>query len=330
MKTTLKTISFSVLLAVGSLSIAYAKELPERSVFGTSPPAAAIVYSIDPSKMAGTVYPFTNNSSPFIDPVLKEIPEIGGWFGQGKTPNMEALLTINPEFVVALDLPMFKKRTKETVDLLGKPVLYLPLFNIAKLPDNYRKLGEAMGMQERANLLAEYTEEKLLEMEKLAKKIPLSKQKRLYYAQGPSGMETECSNSFNAEVMRLSSAYNVHQCEPSIVMGQQTISMESIMIYNPEVIMMSSKSLYDSIYTDERWKGIDAVKNKQVYFMPNTPFSWFDRPPSFMLLLGMQWLANKLYPDAYPIDIESEVKVFFQLFYNQTLSDEDVKQMLQS
>lgn len=330
MKNTFKTVSFGALLAVGLLSTAYAKELPERSVFGTSPPASVIVYTLDPTKLAGTTYPLTDNDSPFLDPLLLELPEVGGWHGQGKTPNMEVLLTIDPKLILVWNLPVFRKRLDKTLSLIGRPVLYLPLSDTTKLPENYRKLGEALGMQERANLLADYAEEKLLEMEKLAEKIPLSKRKRLYYAQGPAGIETECNDSFHAEVMNLASAYNVHQCEQSTVSGKQAISMEDVMIYNPEAIMVYRKDFYESIYDDKRWKGINAVKNKQVFLMPNKPFSWFDRPPSLMRLLGMQWLASKLYPEEYPIDLEAEVKRFFALFFNQTLSDEDVKQMLDS
>lgn len=329
-ETLLKTLSLTAVLAINSLSIANAKTVSDRSVFGSSPPASVIVYTIDPTKLAGTTYPLTNNSSPLLDPLLLKLPEVGGWHGQGKTPNMEVLLSLDPELIVVWDLPVFRKRMSETLDLLGKPVLFLPLSDTTKLPENYRKLGEAMGMQKRANLLAKYAEEKLLEMEKLAEKIPLSKRKRLYYAQGTAGIETECSDSFHAEVMTLASAYNVHQCKQQTVMGKQTLSMEDVMIYNPEAIMVFNKPFYDSIYTDERWKGIDAVNNKQVYFMPNQPFSWFDRPPSLMRLLGMQWLANKLYPDEYPIDIEAEVKRFFELFFNRTLSNEAIKQMLEN
>ena len=33
------------------------------------------------------------------------------------------------------------------------------------------------------------------------------------------------------------------------------------------------------------------------------PFSWCDRPPAVNRILGIQWIANALYPDTYDVDM---------------------------
>jgi len=77
-----------------------------------------------------------------------------------------------------------------------------------------------------------------------------------------------------------------------------------------------------------RWKQVRAVRNKRIYLIPHVPFNWFDRPPSQMRLLGIQWLTNLLHPDLYPIDMVKETKSFYRLFVGRTLSDGEAKDIL--
>ena len=60
------------------------------------------------------------------------------------------------------------------------------------------------------------------------------------------------------------------------------------------------------IRTDEKCSHISAVKNGRVYTMPNAPFAWCDRPPGVNRFLGVQWIANMLYPDRYEVDMVEE------------------------
>jgi len=65
-----------------------------------------------------------------------------------------------------------------------------------------------------------------------------------------------------------------------------------------------------------------------VYLIPSTPFNWFDRPPSFMRFIGLQWLANLLYPNEYPIDIQEETKRFYANFMHVSLEDASLNVIL--
>lgn len=85
--------------------------------------------------------------------------------------------------------------------------------------------------------------------------------------------------------------------------------------------MVFEKEFYSKIYQDAKWQHIDAVKNKRVYFLPKGPFSWFDRPPSFMRILGLKWLLSILHPQLYEIDIHKEAKTFYKLFLDLELTD---------
>jgi len=85
---------------------------------------------------------------------------------------------------------------------------------------------------------------------------------------------------------------------------------------------------FELIRADNKWATIQAVKNGRVYCMPGAPFAWCDRPPSVNRILGLQWVANMLYPDAYKVDMVQVTREFYALFYHFELSDAKAKELL--
>ena len=72
------------------------------------------------------------------------------------------------------------------------------------------------------------------------------------------------------------------------------------------------------------------MKDGRVYAMPNTPFSWIDRPPSVNRFLGIQWIASLLYPEAYDVDFRTVTREFYDLFYAVKLTDEQLDDLLKN
>lgn len=79
---------------------------------------------------------------------------------------------------------------------------------------------------------------------------------------------------------------------------------------------------------DPVWQNVKAVRQGHVYLIPRHPFNWFDRPPSFMRIMGLKWLANILYPAEYKTDIVKEAKDFYRLFLGVDLSDDEMRQVI--
>jgi iron complex transport system substrate-binding protein len=101
------------------------------------------------------------------------------------------------------------------------------------------------------------------------------------------------------------------------------------MLYDPDVILVMENLFYDRVFSDPLWRRLRAVRNKKVYLIPGQPFNWFDRPPSFMRLLGVKWLANLLYPKHYSINMVKETKMFFKLFLGVELKQQEARNILQ-
>lgn len=303
-----------------------------RKVYGTSPPATFMVYAVDPAMLAGLNFPLNPAQKQFLAPVVDRLPVIGGQPGQGRTPNLETLLQVRPDVVlvwVRQQLSAVNEKFGRSLKPLGIPLVYMTMDSLNDYPAAFRFLGELLDRQERTQALSRYAEASLAQAARVRAAIPEAQRVSVYYAEGPNGLSTECHTSLHAELIPLCGAANVHQCQAQNARGMQKISMEQILRYDPEVIVYYEPSLHQRFAGDPRWQNIRAVKDGRIYGIPTSPFNWFDRPPSFMRLLGLKWVAHHLYPGVYPIDLCAETQLFFKLFLNVSLDKTTAQALLQ-
>ena len=78
------------------------------------------------------------------------------------------------------------------------------------------------------------------------------------------------------------------------------------------------------------WKNLRAIKAGNIHLVPITPFNWVDRPPSFMRIVGIEWLANIFHPKEVKLDLSREIKEFYALFLGVKISDEEIAKITNS
>jgi iron complex transport system substrate-binding protein len=110
--------------------------------------------------------------------------------------------------------------------------------------------------------------------------------------------------------------------------GMEQVSLEQVMAYDPDVILVKEKSFFDVVYKDPRWKNLRAVRQRRVFQIPYQPFNWFDRPPSFMRLLGAQWVLSVFHPGRVSFDLRTKTRDFYQTFLGVKLDDRQVTEIL--
>ncbi|MGV8075603.1 MAG: ABC transporter substrate-binding protein [Syntrophobacteraceae bacterium] len=300
-------------------------------VYAASPPAVYMVYAIAPELLVGLNYPFKASERKYLHPSIESLPIIGGWFGQGRTPNLETLLEVKPDVMVAWlwKNTATNEKIEETAGRLGMPLVYVKLDSLGEYPEAISFIGKLLDREKRAQELSEYAVRTLAAVEPGVAAIPEDKKVSVYYAEAPDGLSTECDKSFHTELINLAGGKNVYQCDPKNDFGMERISIEQVMAYDPEVILAQEKEFAGQVYTDPKWQSIRAVKNRRVHLIPKEPFNWFDRPPSFMRLIGIKWLTNILYPDRFPFDSVLEIREFYSLFLGVQLDDGEQGKILQ-
>ncbi len=304
-------------------------------VYYTSPIGQIMVYVLAPDKMAGWSMQLADNEMKYIMPKYRDLPYLGGTQMNAKI-NTEELLKVHPDLIFNVGPDPINAKTISESDKLQQQ-LNIPVVVVDGDIENTEKalafMGHILGAEKKAREINAYCQKTMNEVMKVTKAIPEDKRARVYYAEGPKGLATEPSGSSHAEVLDILNLINVAECKNNGGGGMSNVSLEQVLKWNPDVIISwgaERGGAYDKILSSPDWKNIKAVKNQQVYEIPNYPFNWFDRPPSISRYLGLKWVTATVYPDYYKVDMVKEVKDFYKLFYHIDISDADAKSLLKT
>lgn len=306
-------------------------EVPEnlQRIYTPVPPLSALLAVLAPEKLIALNLPINEKQARFLPRGLAELPVLGGLYGHGPALNPEEILALKPDVVMAAPDPMGgTSDTDRAFAKPGLPVVYVRIFSIRDYPAALRFLGQLLDRASRAEQLASYIEQALARVDAAVGQMPEAAKTRYYYAEGPDGLMTECSDSFHVETMTLAGGQNIEQCAQSTHMGMERASLDAIVLGRPQILIALDPHLRDTIVKDPAWRHVPAVADEKILTVPRLPFNWLDRPPSFMRALGAQWLANAFYPEKFPLDLRAETKKFYALFFNVELSDADVDALL--
>lgn len=302
-----------------------------NKTFSTSPVGSIMVYTLAPDKLVGWNFEFLPADAEYLLPQYRTLPNLGGWYAKS-TCNVEELLKIHPDVLLSMGVinDTALSQAEEIQEQTGIPVVLIDT-GIKNLDKAYAKLGDLLGEEARAEELAAYCHRAVNEIAGTAAQIPAEKRVTVYYAEGPKGLQTDPKGSQHTEVLDLVGGINVADVVMKGGMGMTDVSLEQVLAWNPDVILSRSAEqggAINAILTDSKWQQIEAVKNNRVYLIPDSPFCWFDRPPSANRIIGVQWLANLLYPETFDLDMKTEIKEFYSLFYHLDLSDQQVETLL--
>jgi len=301
-----------------------------KRVYSSSPPVTFLMTAVDPLLLVGVNFPLTKEGKRYLPKELHNLPVLGGFFGRGQTANIEMIMKSRPDLILTGGFrnTALNDKYEESLRTLGIPIVFLSFETLSEYPEALAFLGKVLNREERTKRLAAYCSDTLNEIAKSVRAIPASRRPTIYYAEDTDGLSTECTGSPHAQLIDLTGGKNVHRCKPKDTMGMEAISLEKVILYNPDVIIVKERAFYDKVFKDPRWRLIKAVRTARVYLIPSVPFNWFDRPPSFMRFIGVQWLMGSLYPDDYRKDIVKEARAFYGLFLGVNPTEDEMRRLI--
>ena len=285
-------------------------------VWGSAPPLSVLLTMVAPKTMVALNMPFPPGSQPYLPSGLAGLPVLGGVYGIGREANPEEVLNAQPQ--IALAWKTFFVDPNMVAGFFSKinlPVVFVKLDTLADWPEAIRFTAQLVGDPEHvAAAQATYIEHAIAKVKQAVDGIAQKDRIRVYYAEGPAGLNTDCNQSFHTEAIELAGGYNIHRCAPQSHLGMEAISLEQIIAADPQVILAQDAKFAADVLKDPRWQSVRAVKDARVYAVPRLPINWIDRPPSATRALGIQWLAHLFYPQHFPLDLRREIHAFYPLF----------------
>lgn len=298
---------------------------------------ANLIYTLDPGLLCGLAYPLREDEKAMLDQRLQQLPVLGTLTGVGQKANPEMLMAVKPDLIVLPilnpgdDDAVTQAQMESVLRKTGIPYVYIISRDLPDYPAAYEFLGALLGYEERAAVLADYIRAALAQAEAVLALVPPEKRPKVYYAEQLDGLSTENAESFHVSLLKMAGDVNVHRQksgQPMDVKGYEKLTLEDLMAYNPDFILAYEPTFYAQVYQNPGWKHIKAVRDKNVLWIPRGPHNWFDRPPSYMRVLGLKWLMAHLYPAHYQIDIEAEAIEFYKLFLFYEPTPAQVRQII--
>lgn len=286
----------------------------------SGPLAQMVVFAIAPDKMVGVANAWDESAKAYFDAKYLELPLLGQLYGGKGELNLETLLAVEPDVVIDVGEP--KDSMAEDLDALqeqtGIPFVHIDAY-LASMDDTYAMLGDLLAMPNEAQGLADYCRYAYDKVKAIADSV---EKVNLLYVTGEEGLNVIAKGSYHAEVIDMLCNNLAVVDEPSSKGTGNEVDMEQILNWNPDAVIFAPGSIYSTVADNENWQTIPAIRDGRYYEVPMGPYNWMGFPPSVQRILGMQWMAKVLYPDAADYDMYETTQTYFQLFYHCDLTAE--------
>lgn len=286
----------------------------------SGPLAQMVVFAIAPDKMVGVANAWDESAKAYFDARYLELPLLGQLYGGKGELNLETLLAAAPDVVIDVGEP--KDSMAEDLDALqeqtGIPFVHINAY-LASMDDTYAMLGDLLAMPNEAQGLADYCRYAYDKVKAIADSV---EKVNLLYVTGEEGLNVIARGSYHAEVIDMLCNNLAVVDEPSSKGTGNEVDMEQILNWNPAAVIFAPGSIYSTVADNENWQTIPAIRDGRYYEVPMGPYNWMGFPPSVQRILGMQWMAKVLYPDAADYDMYETTQTYFQLFYHCDLTAE--------
>ncbi len=244
--------------------------------------------------------------------------------------SVETIIASNPQVAFGPVGAMFDENAKKQLEAAGIAVVNIHKFTTTdEIKQNVSIVGEIFGgksVQKAREFNAYFDENVNFIRSKTAKIAPKKRVLSLSFRSG--NFATISADDIGADYIRIAGGVNV-----SSELGKKdfklsgTINEEQVIVFNPDVIITYTAQSAKAIRENPAFKGLKAIKNKQVFVVPAGVFLWGTR--SAEGALQPLWLAKMLYPELFKdLNLEQKVREFYARFYNYDLSEAELKEIL--
>ena len=286
----------------------------------SGPLAQIVLFALCPDKLVGVANEWDASAQQFLDEKYYNLPLLGQLYGGKGELNLEILLASGAQVVI--DVGEAKGTIVEDMDGLqeqtGIPFVHIDA-KLVSMDETYTLLGDLLGMTDAASELADYCRSTYDYVKTATDGVEKA---NLLYITGDAGLNVIAQGSYHSEVIDMLSNNLAVEDEPSSKGSGNEVDMEQILNWNPDVILFAPGSIYATVGEDAAWQGVTAIKDGAYYEVPMGPYNWMGFPPSVQRLLGMQWMAKLLYPDAVEYDMYEAASIYFKMFYHCDLTQE--------
>ena len=275
--------------------------------------AQSIVYPIAKDMLTGIAEPWSEFEKSIIPSEYLSLPVHGRIYGIKGKVNPETLIALSPDVVIDIGANMAESRSDMDAftEKTGIPFIHITL-DKTNLDEVFIKLGTLLNRSEQANQLADFTKKVYSFAESTMKTVT---PKSVIYLTGSRGERVIAHNSYFSSALDLCTDNVAKFSHIERMSYAPFYTNEQLMLFNPEIVLISSICDKDEIKNNVAIQSLDAVQNSNVYFFPHIPYENMGFPPGPCEIFGILWLLNTLYGENITFDYQAETALFYQLFF---------------
>lgn len=243
--------------------------------------------------------------------------------GDGATVQYEKVKTLGKN-IVAIVPEKYQDQVR-SFEVIGIPALVTLSRNenFESVKNALSIVGKTLGEEFRADLITQFFDLQLVRANQINITQKANKQTRVVVLGISSPLSVVANDSIHSLIIRTVGAVNVAE---SISPNQtETITLQQLMEWDPEVILIPSQAEYTvaTILKDPAWGSLQAVKNQKVFQFPSALEPWDFPTPA--VCLGVNWAVHVLYPKALvEMDMMRHIHEYYTMVYGQTFTDEQL------
>ncbi len=239
--------------------------------------------------------------------------------------NVESVLEYDPDVIIwgyGID------SVPEAIIEAEIPVVACNILSAEELMDAVDLMGEVLGGEaaEEAAAYREYYTSRISEAEERTADIPEEDRPTVYIANGstlrtngkdsmPYSWVTLCGGKLASLDLELGDTSNID------------VTLEELINLDPDIIVATSTEVRDEFLSEPQYAGLSAVKNNQVYANPKGGSVWYlghvEAP------IQLTYAFTIIHPElAEEVDVEKEVRYFYETFYEYDLTDEEYQEIM--
>jgi iron complex transport system substrate-binding protein len=258
--------------------------VPEQisRVLPAGPPAAILLAAVAPDLMLGWPSSLSDNARSLLAAEAAKLPQVPRLTGPDDVTDKIAAL--KPDLILDYGTvsPRYADLAKSTQQRTGIPTLLLD-GSLSEIPHVVRLLGSILHREQRAKILARFSEALLASPQRPA--TPL----RVICARGPDGLTEVAPGSDLVETFA-HAGWQIVAPEGKRPSRQATLA--DIRALDPDVIVFTDPAMRSTLAEAESWRSLRAVREGHALVAPSLPFGWVDEPPSINRLLGLGSLGG--------------------------------------
>lgn len=232
-------------------------------------------------------------------------------------PSVEDLLALAPDVVLTMD-----RRTVDLAERVGLPALYLSWRKPEEVKAVIGLLARLYGVPETARTYAGAFDGLLARVAGRVAGRPDAERPRVLYA----SLKRLTQPHLIAEWW-IAQAGGRSVTDDGRAAESMTFSLEQLLAWNPEVLLVSSPAEVAEALADPRLAGLAAVRSRRVHALPMGLHLWGNRTAEQPLTV--LWAAGVIRPDLFSdLDPAGEVAAFYRAVFGFPLTPDMAAEIL--